>query len=246
MIAGHSHVQALGFSPLAVGDGPNLIPLSVERDDVYGFATADGPYSPKYWDKLVEIARGKDILILWIGSQHLAEFLFQEGEPFDFLIASRPDLPVDSSVKLVPESLVRHYQMSFLSALDAFLERLKDVGDSRVFIGATPPPKGDDDALKTLLTYEDHFQRRARMLGLDIGTVRLTAPAVRLKLWLVIHELLNDIAEKHRSTLLPVPDEAIDENGFLRLQYWENDVGHGNTDYGALFLKSALPAIDGC
>ena len=188
LIVGHSHVNVFGF-PSQIKDGAyNFVDVPHESQQIFGFATKVGPYERAHWDLLLENASDFDILILWIGSQHLAEFLFQENAPFDFVMASNPRLPLQPGVRIVPEAVIRNYQMRFLSQLDDLLARLAIRPAGRVFVGETPPPKGDDLALRSLMIREAHFLNRARMLGMNIADVVFTPRSLRLKLWCVIQE----------------------------------------------------------
>lgn len=243
-IAGHSHVYAFKFNSIAPDESSLLVKLDFPRDNVFGFARIGGAYKDTYWEALIEEAEHKDILIFWLGSQHLAEFLFEEGETFDFIVSSHPEIPPRPGVQIVPESLVRVYQTAFFKGLDDILSRLKARPGCRVFVGATAPPKGDDSALRAFMNKEKHFQDRAELLSLDIATTPLTPRATRLKLWFVIDELLQELANKHQIPYLPVPAKAVDEEGYLRMEYWEDDVGHANIAYGELFFKEAMPLIE--
>ncbi|MBR0644715.1 hypothetical protein [Plastoroseomonas hellenica] len=244
IIAGHSHVFAFQFGSTAVHNPPGLIPLPMPRENVYGFATTAGPYQPSYWDELVEQAAGKTILLFWLGSQHLAEFLFEHEEPFDFILAQRPELPLQETARLVPEALVREYQASFLAALGEVLDRLVAQPGCRIFLGATAPPKGDDAELRSFMMAEPFFQQQAASFGLDLATARFTPPTVRLKLWLTIQDLVQDIARARGVPYVPVPPSTQDEHGFLLREFWDWDVGHANHAYGLVFFDAARTQID--
>lgn len=244
VIAGHSHTFVFGFNPTA-GDGPaGLVPIPATRGETYGFATTAGPYQESYWAELAHVSAGKDVAVLWLGSQHLAEFLFEADTAFDFFVASRPDLAVDESAQLLPEALIREYQARHLAGLGPAMDRLAAQPGCRVFLVGTPPPKGDDADLRRIMMTEAFFQDRAQRAGLDLAAVPFTTPLVRLKLWLVIQDLLEEIGRSRGLPYIPVFASAVDESGFLRREYWESDVGHGNRPYGHLMLKAITSVVD--
>jgi hypothetical protein len=241
VIAGHSHVCVFQFWS---HNQAGFIPLPLLDGQVLGFCTMDGPYHDSYWDELVEHAAGKTIVILWLGSQHLAEFLFAPDQPFDFFLSRHPGLPLQCGAQLIPESVVREYQSYRLIKLDAVIKRLKDQPDCRILLCATPPPKGDDDALRPLMIEELFFQTQGELWGLDLTNVALTPPIVRLKLWLVIDDLIQKIAGQNGVAYIPVPQDTRNHEGFLKSQYWRMDVGHANYDYGMLVMDAIKLHLD--
>lgn len=243
LIAGHSHVYTFQFSSYAGDRSPAVLPVPIAPPYVRGFATTAGPYERSYWEDLIDHAADADIIILWQGSQHLAEFLFQHPSPFDFVVATHPHLPIEAESRIVPESLVREYQCRFLIDLDWVLMRLAERPSGRTFVCETPPPKGDDAALRELMIGEPYFQDRARSIGLDLSQVQLSPRILRLKLWIVIHELVKELANKHGAGYVEAPKAAIDPDGFLKPEFWERDVGHGNSRYGHLLLDNVLCAM---
>ena len=243
LIAGHSHVYTFQFSSYAQDRSPTTVPVPIAPPYVRGFATTIGPYERSYWEDLINHAADADVVILWQGSQHLAEFLFRHAIPFDFVVATHPHLPLELKSRIVPESLVREYECRFLVDLDWVLMRLAERPAGRTFVCETPPPKGDDAALRELMLGEPYFQDRARLLGLDLSQARLSPRTLRLKLWLVIHQLLKELADKHGAGYVEAPEAAIDPDGFLKPEFWERDVGHGNSRYGHLLLDTVLRAM---
>jgi hypothetical protein len=217
-----------------------LVALPIAKGAAFGFSTSNGPYVDSYWDDLLGQAPGRDVILFWLGSQHLADFLFEADPVFDLILADRPDLPLEQGATLLPEGLVREYEKTFLGGLEKSIDRLKREPDCRVFVAATTPPKGDDDELRALMMAEPFFQDRAKRFGLDITNVRFTPRFVRLKLWLVIQQLMREMADKHGVYFIPPHPSTLDADGFLRREYWENDVGHANHAYGRLFFDFIL------
>ena len=235
ILAGHSHAMALGAK-----FGPADAVSSLDR--LPGFSAdvlaLSGPFPPQepHWDLLVQSAANSTVFLLWQGNQHLARFLFATGPPFDFFIATQPDRAVHPDAVIVPESAVRDVMRAGFDGLSPLLDRLNAVAGCNPVVVGTPPPKGDDDKLRRLLV-EPHFMREAERQGLSVETAPLISATIRLKLWLVMQEVLYEIANRHGRPFVPVPEEAFDEQGFLKEEFWLPDVTHANLRYGDLMWK---------
>jgi hypothetical protein len=168
--------------------------------------------------------------------------LFESGPLFDFYTAAHPDVPVSAEAMIVPEMLVREVLDKSNFGLKWLLGQLSGIPHCKAIVVGTPPPKGNDQRLRSLLCKEPVFVDAARSLGLKLDEVELTKPQVRRKLWLVTQDLFREAAEMARFEFIPVPTEAMDESGFLREDLWEEDATHANGDYGNLFWKVLLPS----
>src|SRR5436853_3065441 len=94
IIAGHSHATALGVL-LRSPENPNrLVPLASEAPEFVGF-TGAWPRDAAFWEGLVRQAAKRDVVLVWMGAQHLTQFLFAAVPPFDFVLAEAPELPID-------------------------------------------------------------------------------------------------------------------------------------------------------
>jgi hypothetical protein len=226
IIAGHSHIGALGVGPAK--EDFNLLPVE-GQDRMFGLHGA-WPRSENYWRALVGYAPGNSIALLWGGNEHYSLFLIEQPLRFDFVPRRLQSLPVDGDAVIVPEALVRARFQSFLTPLHDMLAELKAQTSSRVALVGTPPPKGNDQYLRSFLQPEmSHYHNS---LGLTVEQVKLTPPIIRLKLWHVLQELFQEQAEREGLEFIPVPNIVTDETGFLKPEFWEADVTHANLAYG--------------
>jgi len=239
LLAGHSHAIALGLQIKAENETPVLTPLTGFAASVFGLM---GPFprDQLYWDMLVDSAEGATVLLQWGGNDHLSKHLFSRGPPFDFYLASHPDCKVSRKATLIPESVVRENLNENYLGLPSFLQKLKNVSGCRPIVLGTPPPKGDDAKLRRLIASEELFRRSLENLKLSPSSIEFTPRAIRRKLWLVTQDLLQEIAVAQRCEFVPTPEEAMDEDGFLKYEYWKQDVTHANTNFGSLFLGKLL------
>lgn len=113
----------------------------------------------------------------------------------------------------------------------------------------TPPPKGDNAALRKILLKNSEEQTGKEIVNLDSGLllkasedgislsdVRLTASTVMLKLWSELQDLMQETAHNHDADFLPFPHSLIGPDGFLRREYWAQDLTHTSREAGSVFL----------
>lgn len=239
IIAGHSHTFSLGGLQESPDLQPTLLPIEHESGMVLGFSGA-WPRDEAYWTAITEFEGDNLVLLSWQGNQHVAAFLLERGPSFDFLLSSHPDFDVDRGKLIVPEALIRNYFIESIAPLDDILKKLTAFGQNKLVVLGTPPPKGDNEKLATRLNTEGHFKLWTQYYNIDLSEVRLTPPNLRLKLWCVIQDLLEETARKNFVDFVPIPDSVKDEAGFLREEYWNHDVTHANRLFGSVILEDVF------
>ena len=139
---------------------------------------------------------------------------------------------------------------SLKKQLTMAIEIIRKGRASQITLLATPPPKADDRRLRLRLTVEPPFKAKLEEAGLDATSIPLTPPRVRLKLWALMQRQMKSVAKDFGLSYVQVPQEAQDEDGFLKEEYWAGDVSHANRAYGDLFLSKierwlwANPALE--
>jgi hypothetical protein len=178
----------------------------------------------EYWSALAGHAPGNWIALLYAGNEQNWHFIFEESTRFDFVLHSRPSLPLEANAVIVPESLVWAELRNLVgSALGHVLDYLGAQPDSRLAVVGPPPPKGDPERLQKLLPPE-------------YSDLVLTPSAVRLKLWHMLQEIYREEAAIRDALFIAAPEAAKDAAGFLRSDLWAEDLTHANEDYGKLML----------
>jgi hypothetical protein len=210
------------------------------RNDRLELFSVEGPLPRDlaYWGDVLRFAEGRSLAICFQGNQH-AWFLFAPSPRFDFVLASRPDLPVDAEADLLPESMIREFFRPSLAILEGVLGREAD-GAERTYVLGTPPPKNDDALIKSYIRDEPGLLSVAAAKGCSLADPQLTAPIVRLKLWSVLQDVMEELAAAKGACFIRVPPETQDDLGFLRREFWEPDVTHANPGYGRLMLGRLL------
>lgn len=242
VIAGHSNTVCLGV-PLFTEDGiPKLVDLA-GGDRRFQAVTGTYTRDPPYWDLLAEVGSGRKVVIVWLGNQHLLTYLFAPSPLFDLFVFDRPDLDVAPGLQIVPEIAVRTHLEGSFDTLHPHIERLQRAGCQPVLCG-TPPPKGNNAKLRTLLARETYFVKTAAEMGLNIDEIELSPPWLRLKLWIVLQSLMEEIARRHGVEFVSVPDSVQTEEGFLKEEYWEKDATHANAEYGRVMLDHLAATLN--
>jgi hypothetical protein len=233
LLAGHSHMFALGASPGYKG-GVGLQPVAAGGvKGAFLMEQWSGSRTPDYWAALAESAAERAVFIVYNGNQHQAEFLFS-AEAFDFL---ESDSDVVGEVRLVPRQLVRAHFARTLIELNDILAALSKAGAGKVHVVATPPPKPDLRPWLDVIRNSAYFKAQASRRGIEISEASLTAPAVMLKMWRILQELMRETAQANGAAYLPVPQAAVDAQGFLKREY-HADASHANREYGELVMQA--------
>jgi hypothetical protein len=240
ILAGDSHLAAIAgpqiFSgPLEVIPGPR-------GDGTLILTGGSWPRDMVYWETLADLGNGADVGIIWGGNEHNVCYFFEAETRFDFL--STHVRIMKPSAQIMPRAAIRQSfrQLSF-NDLDVALKRLTTSGLNRIALIGTPPPKGDNEALRALLKTEPFFVSKAALLRQSVETIPITDPYVRLKLWYLLQDMLAEEARVRGVMFIPVPGEVQDSDGFLKREFWASDVSHANEAYGNLIYETVVQAF---
>jgi len=215
----------------AVADFPNVFALH-----------APWPRADDYWEQLKAKSAGTRIALVWGGNEHNLNYFFQSRQPFDFV--SRHVSSLAYSFNIIPRRKVRErFNTSGLDKLRSVLADLAKSSVGSISVIGTPPPKKDNEQLRKILINEPVFLEWIKFMGEDLDTVKITPPHVRLKLWYLLQEMLEESAHEVGGKFIPVLAEAQDEAGYLRPEYWYHDVTHANRLYGGLMLRRVIEEL---
>jgi hypothetical protein len=244
VVAGHSHIAAFGVPIGNVDSAPVLSELA-HPSGQFRILTGEWPRTEAYWNELCNVSAGNTVALFWYGHQHLSRYLLAPDDRFDFVLSSEPDLSLDEAATIVPEALVRASFMPMLRGLPHLLRLLQAAGAACVVYG-TPPPSGDDPWIVDYLVNNPswfRFQKGRPWLHrfkrdgpIDPAAIRLTPRVLRYKLWVVVQDLMREIAAESAVPFLACPRAAQTADGFLRDEY-RYDITHANTTYGALVME---------
>jgi hypothetical protein len=220
---GESHMACVLVAAEEARIALNAIPLkrkAVTRE----FLRAGG--TPAREDSLYENAsRGlpknalRGVVCSFIGGRYpLALGLRRHPRPFDFVLATQPELPVESGTELIPLNAMRQLLSRDRTKRLDLLEQVVRAAAGPVYQFESPPPCRDD--------------RPAN--GVASGYLRY-------KVWRLHSDVVREHAERIGAHYVPRPDEAVDEEGFLKPQF-ALTMTHANSAYGAMVLDQIAAA----
>lgn len=243
LVAGHSHMFCLGAS---IGyRGPLGFQPSAAQKGRVAFLMDEwrGSRSAAYWDRLVEHAWGRTVVLAYNGNQHYGDFLIRADTPFDFIEPSLPHGVQAEGTMLVPRRLVKSHFDRTLVHLRELVARLLQAGAERVALLGTPAPKADNRRFMDVILNSEFMKDLARRRGIDLHTVALTPETVLLKMWCVLQELMAESAASAGADFVAVPPATRGADGFLAELYVRaGDLTHANEDFGRLMLGLAMKA----
>ena len=246
LIVGHSHLHCLGAPLTPAALTKPFIPLvkTLELGPIalmaMPYQAPDGETAPML-QAIAERSEGAALVMLWQGNQHYIRFILVERPPFDFVLSSEPERPLEADCRLEPESLVEEAMRFAGAELEAWLRSVRAAAPrlERIIVAATPPPKGDDEFLRTRLSmeFDDNDLAALRQAG---DKVMICPRGVRYKLWALLMRIHRDVAAANNAEFLDLPVGCQDSEGFLARQFYAEDVTHANGKYGALFRRHLL------
>ena len=237
IVAGHSHAICLGM-PFQIGDGtPQEIRLEF-GSGLISALTGAWPRDDAYWDKLTLLAKNRTVFLFWKGNQHIKNFLFEWKPPFDLVLTGESSRALQPDALLIPEEMIRTFYLPSIKLLGPLLHKLRQAAGPMPVVCGTPAPKADDDAIRRVLRRERDLMTVLESQKEDVHSARLTAAVIRYKLWRVLQDVMKDVAENADVAFFPVPSQTLTVDGFLRPEYWADDVTHANKSYGRVVVQA--------
>jgi hypothetical protein len=164
------------------------------------------------------------VVSMLFGNHHRALALAQYSQPADVHVPGHLELGATSGAQIVPYDLVfQRIAKNFNEQSVALLREMAAARpDAPVAIVPPPPPppvQSDDYPL------ERGSSVVKRYLNAHASPLRL-----RLKLWLINRNVLQDAAQSLGLRLLDLPADVFDSEGFLAESYWGDGL-HGNRQF---------------
>jgi len=236
LVSGHSHAASILDMTLRNDpDGTNPSSLSIcYTADLTKGAPGGGIYwgDKTYWQYVSEISKNKDLVIVWNGNQHVANFLFQTIPAFTFYGAEGSELT--GEYLPIPRTMIKAFFEPFFEELTEIIPLMTDAASITLMNGPAPKPLS---YIQTRVEHEPFFAEIANSLQVDIDSLEITSDQIRLELWKLISEMLETHAKALGTKFLSAPEKAVDSSGMLMEKYWNPDVSHANAEYGALLVE---------
>ena len=226
--------ERLGRTPVLIGHShARAIFEAAEQQHVrlkgYNFWSAPQPAlnaeRTAFHPAIAEVLQRGPVFSAVGGSVHSVLAMVQHPRAFDFVLPSRPDLPMIPGAEVVPFAAVRS---AMAAALDEYLQIMRLVrqqATGRVFHLEPPPPLEDGERVLADVPW---------MFFPDL-THEVAPASLRYKCWRLHSELVAVFCAEHDVALIPAPPEAMDARGYLKPAHYL-DAMHVNASYGALVL----------
>ena len=173
------------------------------------------------------------------GNEHFVFGLLQQEIPYDFVLKNEPKLPVIVTENTIAYETIKEILCRRMKGQLCALALLKEQCASLYHI-ESPPPIFDTKHILAHLDKEfrlkvEKRRKDSQLVHLDESVV--APPYLRYKLWRLQSEIFKEACEQMEISFIPAPANTMDENGFLKQQYWFNDATHGNVAYGEEVLQ---------
>jgi hypothetical protein len=233
VVCGHSHAASIleaATLPIVKSKSETAIAVCYSTD-----WTTGPPGDKEYWEFVTKLSREKNIVIVWNGNQHIANFLFQTNPPFEFIDAQ--DELSEEKFQPIPRTMIKEFFETYFLELDEVVPLMANANSITLMSGPAPKPLA---YIKTRIKDEPFFAEVANSLQVDLDSLAISSDLIRLELWKLVSEMLETRAKYLGVGFLPPPDEAVDSHGMLLEKYSGLDVSHANAEYGALLIEKIL------
>lgn len=158
--------------------------------------------------------------------------MLTSGVPFDFVLPTAPDLPFDAEALNLPFMAVKAALEAQMAPMPTYLDRLRATEFApQILIAGVSPPPHDSLIFKPMLEEKDLMPE-------------LSSPYVRLKLWRLQNEILEEACRARGLVYLSGDILGTqDEEGFLSPAYVKDAV-HSNGEWAQMFLRSVADHIE--
>lgn len=235
IVLGHSHSDVLAR---ALGnDRSRWTGITIHR--LEDKRAKEGAVSiPAAMTLVKNLPSGSILFLSVLGAYHNLLGLLRTGADFDVLLdpGERPN----ADAVIVPRRAMESAIGEQFSISGKF-RTLIGAASCPVFVIAPPPPKKDNRFILERFMRQKKRIYRGRAVE-DFGVER---PAIRLKLWCMEMQLLADWTASLGASFVPAPRDSMDPDGFLKEDYYGDDVTHASDDYGALVLDQVTAIQNG-
>lgn len=230
-VFGDSHTQAiLGAAATASYDDVKF-DIHWMRSEKNGKVRGDLDYEDA--KAIASALEPTDLMVIsLLGTRHNVVGLLRHEQLFT--VYGADGAPSSGEGALIPRAVMEDV-FEDVSQKNKRIAELRSLSRAPVVHLMTPPPKGDNDYVKSrIMRYRD----------MVVGEYDLNPAALRLALWQLEMQAMKRVCAGWDVRQLPIHPDAMDEYGFLRHEYYGPDATHANQAYGALVLEQLYTALN--
>ena len=226
-VYGDSHTRALAVAASKMTAVQNLdVEFSIRwaASDKPGVVRGDLNL-PEALEMIAQLSDSDLVAISFLGTAHNVVGLLEHERPFWVMESNAEEMK--DGYELIPRNVMKDmFETAYMR--NKRVASIKSAVKGKLIHLMTPPPKFDDQFIKSKIkSYR----------GTVGAAASVASPQARLRLWQLDRELLLEIGQETGMTILDPPSETLDQDGFLKSEYWGNDATHANEEYGALVLQ---------
>lgn len=169
------------------------------------------------------------------GNEHNVLAIVQLYQRYDFILGESPDLPLDDSVEILPEALVRETLREWMEDKIAVLRALRAATALPIVQIEPPPPLPRSQ----VMAHPKEFFKNA------VDLRKLSPDILRHKMWRVQTALYREICAALDVLYIETPPDMIDPDGMLAQKAWGGDATHANDLFGEVMMSAALARVAG-
>lgn len=168
----------------------------------------------------------KYIIALLGGNEHTVIGAVNHPKKFDFFYENHGNVDVSEGVEIIPFTMMKEFMSLEPIRKYYTIKQIRELFNIPVIVLQQPPIFRNEYVQK----YPGEFQEMLELYG--------SAPeSLRKKLWHLQTEIMQSLCKADELDYLTIPDETMDEEGFIVKAAYGNNCTHGNAWYGAKFLK---------
>jgi hypothetical protein len=225
ILIGHSHAVAI-FQAAALQPEMPLANIDLWELELKGKGFGYDAATDTILPEIIRAVSRRTVFSAIGGSTHAHMGLVQHPDPFDFALPEYPDLPLIAGARIVPYSVIRDEAERRLTGFHRYMSHIRGAASGPMYHLACPPVSADDARVSADVRW-DVFPSVTR---------RVSPASLRWKLWRLANDLTRDFCAANDIVLIDCPQEAIDAQGYLRPDFYD-DALHCNIAYGTLVLK---------
>lgn len=227
-VFGDSHTRALSKAAAQYYSDDSLYEYSIHWMLTIKNEKQRGDLSIEDACESIKKLAGNDILaISLLGTTHNIIGLVKHNQPYWLFEPGSTKDEINPADEIIPRNAIWD-MFERRTGTSKRIEILKKCSSVRVFHIMPPPPKEDNEFISS---------KTSRYRDNNVADTGIAPPELRLRLWKIELQVLDKICKEWGITLLPPPIETLDDNGFLKQEFYAEDATHANSEYGALILK---------
>jgi hypothetical protein len=182
-----------------------------------------------------------DLCFLYLATNaHQVFGLCRHPIPFDFVLRSNPELPLEPDCQIVSSLLVEQA----LQKQGGFPESIRTLRAFRAHFGGGNLA---ECAIPPVISNNEFIEQNAHVFREAIARYGVGQKYFRFKIWSLYSEIFARECERLDVPYIGVPEGMMDHEGFLAEGAWGPDATHANNKYGgaviAQLLRRQFPGI---